>query len=67
MAESRFLRSLTPEVLHVMGPDLQTIQLEKNFIIMRIGEPLEYVYFPTDCLISVIVVMANGNTIEATP
>lgn len=64
-AESRFLNSLPSDILTSLKPDLEPVELARGDYLMRAGEAVEYVYFPTSCLISLIVVLESGNTIEA--
>ena len=39
---------------------LKLVELELGEVIYDSGQPLEYVYFPTDCIISLLYVMLDG-------
>jgi CRP-like cAMP-binding protein len=49
-----------------MWPDLQHVDLKRGDVLLKAGELIEAVYFPTTCLVSMVVTLENGNTIEAT-
>ncbi len=65
MAQSRFLSALPADLLKRIEPDLEAVSLKRDQLLMRAGTEMDYVYFPTDCMISVVVTLENGNTIEA--
>jgi CRP-like cAMP-binding protein len=66
LAESRFLRALPGDLLDSMAGDLEAVDLKRGDVLLKAGELIEFVYFPTTCLVSMIVSLENGNTIEAT-
>lgn len=43
---------------------LEVISLTQGEILHRPGEPIEYVYFPLSCLLSITITMQNGATAE---
>lgn len=47
-----------------LKPHLKEVRLEQNQILQNSGEPIEQVYFPVDCLLSVTVTMQNGDVAE---
>lgn len=55
---------LTEETNSALEPHLKEIRLEQNQILQNSGEPIEQVYFPVDCLLSVTVTMQNGDVAE---
>lgn len=45
-------------------PDLQLVEMKSRQIIHRPGEPVEYVYFPENCLVSSVTVFEDGTSVE---
>ncbi|EON92058.1 putative cAMP regulatory protein [Marinobacter lipolyticus SM19] len=45
-------------------PRLTLIELNLGDVIYESGQPIEYVYFPTSCIISLLYVMLNGASAE---
>ena len=66
VAESRFLNSLPPDLLARIATDLTEVELRRDTILARAGHPVEFVYFPAGCIVSTVVTLETGNTIEAT-
>lgn len=66
LPRSRFLQALPVELLARMEPDLEAITLERDEVLIQPGLALDFVYFPTSCMISVIVKLEDGNAIEST-
>ncbi|MBD1909157.1 MULTISPECIES: Crp/Fnr family transcriptional regulator [unclassified Leptolyngbya] len=63
-AENQILASLSPAVLQRLEPHLVHVNLEQGLVLHRPGEPLVYVYFPINCLISITLTMQDGSTAE---
>jgi CRP-like cAMP-binding protein len=63
-AENRILANLSPAVFQRLEPHLVDVSFEQGEIIHRPGEPLLYLYFPVDCLLSVTITMEDGATAE---
>ncbi len=55
---------LTEETNNTLEPHLKEVRLQQNQILQSSGEPIEQVYFPIDCLLSVTVTMQNGDVAE---
>jgi len=47
-----------------IGADLVPLQFEARQVLYRPGEPIEYVYFPSGCGLSVLTIMENGDCVE---
>jgi CRP-like cAMP-binding protein len=61
---NRLLGALPAEDFERLLPHLETVTLEvKDFLYER-DEPIEYVYFPIDCVTSTIATMRDGRTVE---
>ncbi|HEX5370763.1 MAG TPA: Crp/Fnr family transcriptional regulator [Dehalococcoidia bacterium] len=65
MPNSRFLLSLPDDIQNILKPQLETLVLSHGEIMLAAGELIDYIYFPTDSLISMVVTLENGNTVEA--
>ena len=63
---NRLLAALPPEVYTSLLPDLEIVSLEFKQLLYESKEPIAYVYFPLDCLISLFTVMANSTAAEVT-
>ncbi len=59
------LAHLSREVLNRIKPHLRTISLPAGTVIHKPGEPIQQLYFPTTCIISITVIMRDGQTVEA--
>lgn len=58
------LSCLTKETGNFFEPYLKEITLEQSQILQNPGEPIEQIYFPVSCLLSVTVTMQNGDVAE---
>lgn len=58
------LNQLIKETDNCFEPHLKEVRLEQGRILQNSGEPIEQVYFPIDCLLSVTVTMQNGDVAE---
>lgn len=63
--KNRLLASLTPADFARLSPQLTLIEMEKGRLICDPGDPIETVYFPHDCVISLMTLMENGAAIES--
>ena len=62
--ENRLLAVLPAEVYEQLTPHLELVALTLRQPIYDVDEPISYVYFPHDSLISLVTSVANGSTIE---
>ncbi len=62
---NRLLAVLPGEVYDKLTPYLEEVWLERGTILHHPGEPIENLYFPLDCLLSITITMKDGSTAEA--
>ena len=60
-----FLASLKPEDVASLRPHLKTVQLPEGVVLFEVGAPIEQVYFPHSGIVSLVVELASGETIES--
>jgi CRP-like cAMP-binding protein len=65
MADSRFLNSLPADLKAAVSADLERVQLHRGDMLLAAHERIDFIYFPTSCLVSMIITLENGNTVEA--
>jgi CRP-like cAMP-binding protein len=62
--ENRLLQRLSPDGRSQLKPLLKEVELETGTVLHRPGEAIDYVYFPTSGLISLLAIMQTGDAIE---
>ena len=62
--ENRLLAALPPEDYERLLPQLQQVSFSLGEVIYEFGGHLDYVYFPTDSIISLLYTMENGTSAE---
>jgi CRP-like cAMP-binding protein len=62
--ENRILQSLSLNDLSLLRPQLKLIDLKRGTVLHEAGAPLEYVYFPTGGMVSILAIMRTGDAIE---
>ena len=60
---NRLLATLPAADLGLLVPELEDVELDQDMIPLRAGDPTEYVYFPHRGAISLMMEMANGQTV----
>ena len=65
MADSRLLNSLSPLISEQVVQGSERLHFKRGALLLTAREPAQYVYFPTDCMVSMVVSLENGNTVEA--
>ena len=60
---NRLLASLRPEDFDLLANHLETVALEQDAILARAGEQVDYVFFPHSGAISLMIDMADGQTV----
>jgi CRP-like cAMP-binding protein len=55
--ENRLLLRITSDKLSQIKPLLKEIDLETGTVLHHPGEPIDYVYFPTSGLVSMLAIM----------
>ena len=61
---NNLLAALAPEARERVFPHLKLMQLELGSVVYEAGQAEQYVYFPTDCIISLLYVMLDGASAE---
>ena len=62
---NRLLAALPQDEYERLLPKLESVSLSLKQILYEPNEPIEYVYFPTDGIISLVNITTNGGTAEA--
>src|SRR6267142_15540 len=63
--KNKILLSIPDNEFWAMRPDLEGVALESHKILHESHEVLQHAYFPNDGLLSLVVVLAEGKTVEA--
>lgn len=61
---NNLINSLPPEEYERILPHLELIEMPLGSVLYESGEKLHYVYFPMDCIISLLYVTENGSSAE---
>jgi len=61
---NHLLAALRPEDYARLLPDLELTSMPLGKSVYEAGVPMDYVYFPTTCMVSLLYVMANGDSAE---
>ena len=61
---NHLLAALPPEARKRLYPNLKLTQLALGSVVYEAGQAAQYVYFPTDCIISLLYVMLDGASAE---
>jgi CRP-like cAMP-binding protein len=59
------LNLLSPSDLKRLEPHLKAIRFEQHHVLFEADEPIRHVYFPTSGVVSLVVTLSTGETIEA--
>jgi CRP-like cAMP-binding protein len=62
---NRILRAFFGKQQELLAPDLETVYLRAKEVLAVSEEPVRYVYFPRNAVLSLLVPMENGTTVEA--
>lgn len=62
---NRLLASLTPADFALLKPHLKTVDLIHKAVLFEAGDEVDHVYFPHSGIVSLVVDLAGGETIEA--
>jgi CRP-like cAMP-binding protein len=60
---NRILAALRPADFDLLASDLQTVTLGQDAVLVQTGDPAEFVFFPHSGAISLMIDMANGQTV----
>jgi len=62
--ENHLLDALPADVYERILPNLESVEMPLGKVLYESGEALRDVYFPTDCIVSLLYVMENGSPAE---
>jgi CRP-like cAMP-binding protein len=62
---NRILSLLPANELSAVLARCETVTIQSKEVVFRRDEPINYVYFPEDCVISLITEMEDGDSVEA--
>src|ERR671923_888446 len=64
LLRNRLLRALPETELARLAPALRRVCMASRQLVFDVDCPIAYVYFPEDCVISIVTTMADGRAIE---
>jgi CRP-like cAMP-binding protein len=59
------LAHLSPDDIGLLQPHLKPVALKQGKVLFEAGDAVDVVYFPTDAVVSLVVILSTGETIEA--
>ena len=62
--KNRLLSRFPPPIRNELASQLKQVQLPAGNVLHRSGDPVEEVFFPIDCIISVTATMENGDVTQ---
>lgn len=62
--QNHLLAALPTEVYERLRPYLERVQLPLGTVLYAAGVPLRHIYFPVDCIVSMLHVMESGASAE---
>ncbi|OUL36517.1 Crp/Fnr family transcriptional regulator [Nostoc sp. T09] len=65
LIQNRLLAKLAPDELKRLHPHLEIVSLSLGQVLILPNEPISFVYFPINSLLSAVTVMEDGSTVEA--
>jgi len=63
-SSNSLLQVIPPDVLKGLAPLLEDVQLKLGAVLYESGVVQQHVYFPTDCIVSLLYVLENGQSAE---
>lgn len=64
LIKNRLLAALPTEEYERLLPNLETVSLNFKQILYNVNEPIEYIYFPSNYVVSMLTIMENGEAVE---
>jgi CRP-like cAMP-binding protein len=61
---NKLLRSLSEDDLALLQPHLEELQMERSDVMIEPNKPIELVYFPEDCIGSIVATASDHRRIE---
>lgn len=62
--QNHLFRAMPPETGERVFPQLEQVQLALGQVLYESGDTMQYVYFPTDSIVSLLYVLENGASAE---
>src|SRR5205809_174109 len=62
---NRILASLPAEDYARLAPTLERVELGLKQVLFDVDRPIEHVYFPEACVVSIVSVMSDGSAVES--
>ena len=62
--QNLLLDAISTEVQQRLFPHLELVEMPLGKVLYEPGDVMRYVYFPTDCIVSLLYVMENGSSAE---
>jgi len=62
--QNKLLAALSDDARKRIFPKLKLVEMTLGSVIYESDQPIKYVYFPVDCIISLLYVMVNGSSAE---
>ena len=62
--QNHLFRAMPPEAAERVFPQLEQVELALGQVLYESGDTMQYVYFPTDCIVSLLYVLENGASAE---
>ncbi len=61
---NRLLAALDPDDFARLAPALELVELPRGKVLYETGDTIHHAYFPHACMVSLVTVMQNGETVE---
>ncbi|MEX1058127.1 MAG: Crp/Fnr family transcriptional regulator [Natronospirillum sp.] len=61
---NRLLAGIKPEAQRTLFPQMKLVDLAVGTVISEVQQPIDFVYFPLQCIVSLLNVMENGSSAE---
>ena len=62
--DNHLLEALPEPILRRLLPQLKLVPMELGKVLYESGDTLRFVYFPTDCIVSLLYVLQDGASAE---
>src|SRR5258708_8726106 len=64
---NRLLAALPSSDLDLLGPELEMVALDPDAVLSQAGDQIEHVFFPHSGAISLMIDIADGQTVSTSP
>src|SRR5258705_11172602 len=64
LGRNRILAALPTDGYQQLNPIVTPVEVKHGMVLYEIGEPIEYVYFPIDAVISLVIPMEDDSTVN---